>query len=97
MRRGAGSSLIRTIVAGIVGLGTLAQAQAAYADMGFSPGFLRDSVYVGNARTGQSLLVVMAFAALISALIGIVGLQRMAAQSSESLEPGESENGPVDA
>lgn len=97
MRRGAGSGALSAVVAGVAGLSALAQARAAYADMGFSPGFLRDSVYVGNARTGQSLLVVMVSAALISAALGVLGLRRMARQGPESFGPREGEDGPLDA
>jgi len=39
---GVGSGVLSAVVAGIAGLSALAQTSAAYADMGFSPGFLRD-------------------------------------------------------
>ena len=96
MRRDAARGVLSAVAAGTAGVTVLAQASAAYADMGFSPGDLRDALHSGQAQTGQFLLIVMAFAALASAAVGLLGLRRMSRCGPGPLEPCVSEGRPLD-
>jgi hypothetical protein len=91
MRRDSGGGLLSALVAAGAGLVALAHAPLAYADMGFSPGFLRDSVGVD-----QYLFVVMLCAALVSAAVGVFGLWRMSRSGPYVRTPRASETGPLD-
>ena len=82
MRHDLGRGALGTFLAGGVGVSVLAHASFAYADMGFSPGFLR-----GAVGFDQALFVGMSIVAFVSAALGLFGLWRMSRSRSRVSTP----------